>query len=102
MHATNPYLLAQLARLANNDLEQAPMELLELPKLRWVALGGNPFLPPVPPIASSIPVLADDTKPIAANSEHPGAGAGVLGTGSGGAVKIHHPSDRVEPVALKS
>lgn len=34
----------ELIRLACNDLQEPPLELLRLPNLRWVALSRNPFL----------------------------------------------------------
>ena len=38
----------ELIRLANNQLAAVPPELLELPKLAWIALAGNPMCPPLP------------------------------------------------------
>ena len=40
----------ELLRIAVNHLEKLPDFLLELPRLSWLAYGGNPFVPSTPTV----------------------------------------------------
>jgi len=73
----------ELIRLACNQLQEPPVELLEsCPNLKWAAFAGNPFLDTIPTLALSSssltiledPVLDDDSWPI-------------LGKGAGGVTR---------------
>jgi tRNA A-37 threonylcarbamoyl transferase component Bud32 len=46
----------ELIRLACNQLTEPPLQLFQLPQLKWIALGNNPFLNEVvpPPVATTI------------------------------------------------
>ena len=49
----------ELIRLANNRLTSLPTELLQLPKLAWLAISGNPLTPPPP--AAVVPEVHGST-----------------------------------------
>lgn len=94
----------QLIRLASNRLEQAPMELLSLPNLCWVALGDNPFLQTKDPTSSN-PSINDKTNnqtsrviPVLANLDT--VDGRVLGTGAGGVTRAVQYQGRT--VAVKT
>lgn len=79
----------ELIRLASNELTEAPLELLRMPSLKWVALSDNPFLTVQPPATVSLPILEglDETS------------GTILGQGAGGVTrKIDYKG---VPVAVK-
>lgn len=51
----------ELIRLACNQLTEPPLELFQLPQLKWIALGNNPFLNEVMPlpINSDVPTFSN-------------------------------------------
>ena len=67
----------ELIRLSNNQLQHVPGGLLQLPRLAWLSLAGNPFMPPPPPPA--VPQLS--TLDVSANP------AQLLGEGASGLVR---------------
>ena len=83
----------ELVRLSNNKLTAPPLGVLRLPNLKWISLAGNPFLP-------AAPSLPPSTLPLVTGSAL--ASCAVLGSGSGGSVKLFSPPGSSTPVALKS
>lgn len=66
----------ELIRLACNQLSEPPLQLFQLPQLKWVALGNNPFLNEslTPPVSTTI-----------RSFEHIDVSAGrLLGSGASG------------------
>ncbi len=73
----------ELIRLACNQLQEPPVELLEAcPNLRWVAFAGNPFLDTImgeKTMSLSLPILED---PVLDDESWP-----ILGKGAGGVTR---------------
>ncbi|KAJ1452435.1 hypothetical protein M885DRAFT_526998 [Pelagophyceae sp. CCMP2097] len=56
-HASKDLKNLELLRLANNQLDELDSQVLALPKLSWLALAGNPCVPP-PTIESGLPIIS--------------------------------------------
>ncbi|KAL1524338.1 hypothetical protein AB1Y20_019236 [Prymnesium parvum] len=50
----------ELLRIANNNIQELPEWLFSLPKLSWLAVAGNPAVPPAPPRSSLLDVKYSD------------------------------------------
>ena len=85
----------ELLRISANRLETLPEWLLQLPRLTWLAFGGNPVAPSPSPPSSAVPRIQWSDLVLAQQ----------LGEGASGVIYKAHwqptPQDPAQPVALK-
>lgn len=79
----------ELLRLSANQLEEFPDFLLELPRLSWLAMGGNPMSPDV--AAPDLPVFRLDDLTI----------TDLIGEGASGKIHRGQIKRNNQPVAIK-
>jgi hypothetical protein len=83
----------ELVRLACNQLDTSPIQLLQLPNLKWVALSRNPFLMDQTrmdrSIQHSLPILDDPVleENDAYTNNSSGSTTKILGRGAGGVTR---------------